>query len=267
MAARDPSKTASAIKKIQAIYPSVKITHLPLDLTSIPSIKSCATEFTSRSTRLDILINNAGVMALPYSQTSSGHEIQLGTNHLGHAALTKLLLPTLLRTAEESSSDVRIVNLSSLGQFFSYMLPFSKGLALDSKAAKDIPTFARYGSAKLANLLHARGLAQRYPQITAVACHPGIIDTGLWTAFRRIYDTVPGARVVAEAVLNLFFETPETGSCNTVWCATASREVVREAYYYTPVGVSCLGCFFARDQGNVDRLWRWTERELERVGV
>jgi len=267
MAARDPSKTASAIKKIQAIYPSVKITHLPLDLTSIPSIKSCATEFTSRSTRLDILINNAGVMALPYSQTSSGHEIQLGTNHLGHAALTKLLLPTLLRTAEESSSDVRIVNLSSLGQFFSYMLPFSKGLALDSKAAKDIPTFARYGSAKLANLLHARGLAQRYPQITAVACHPGIIDTGLWTAFRRIYDTVPGARVVAEAVLNLFFETPETGSWNTVWCATASREVVREAYYYTPVGVSCLGCFFARDQGNVDRLWRWTERELERVGV
>jgi len=267
MAARDPSRAAAAIDKIRSLHPSVKVTHLPLDLTSISSIKACAADFARRSTRLDILINNAGVMALPYSQTSSGHEIQLGTNHLGHAALTKLLLPTLLRTAEESSSDVRIVNLSSLGQFFSYMLPFSKGLVLDAQAAKGVPTFARYGSAKLANLLHARGLAERYPQITAVACHPGIIDTGLWTSFRRIYDTVPGSRVVAEAVLSLFFETPKTGSYNTVWCATAPRELVREGYYYTPVGVRCAGCWFARDQGNVDRLWRWTERELERVGV
>lgn len=267
MAARDPSKAASAIDIIQTLHPSVKVTHLLLDLTSIASIKSCAADLTRRSDRLDILINNAGVMALPYSKTSSGHEIQLGTNHLGHAALTKLLLPTLLSTAEESSSDVRIVNLSSLGQFFSYMLPFSKGLVLDANAARNIPTFARYGSAKLANLLHARGLAERYPQITAVACHPGIIDTGLWTSFRRVYDTVPGSRVVAEAVLSLFFETPETGSYNTVWCATAPRDVVREGYYYTPVGVQCIGCWFARDRGNVDRLWKWTDRELERVGI
>ena len=125
LAARTPSKAESAIADIKGTAPNANITFLELDLASLESVKKAADTFNAKSDRLDVLINNAGVMALPASTTKEGYEIQFGTNHIGHFLFTKLLMPTLQRTAE-GNSDVRIVNLSSEG----HRLPPKGGLAL-----------------------------------------------------------------------------------------------------------------------------------------
>jgi NAD(P)-dependent dehydrogenase (short-subunit alcohol dehydrogenase family) len=106
LAARTASKAESAISSIKSQIPTAcEIIHLPLDLSSFSSIASAADTFKARETRLDLLINNAGIMASPYSLTKEGYEIQFGTNHMGHALLTKLLLPVLLDTAKRRRQD------------------------------------------------------------------------------------------------------------------------------------------------------------------
>ncbi|KAL8870601.1 MAG: hypothetical protein Q9174_003395, partial [Haloplaca sp. 1 TL-2023] len=105
LAARTASKGESAIEEIKQVVPSANITLLKLDLCSFKSISAAAEEFKSQSKRLDVLMNNAGIMATPLAETEEGYESQFGTNHMGHALLTKLLLPTLLSTAKEEGSD------------------------------------------------------------------------------------------------------------------------------------------------------------------
>ena len=118
LSARNASKALSAISDIQSSFPSTSppppITFIQCDLSSLPSVQSAAREFAAKEKRLDILILNAGIMAVPPAMTEQGYEIQFGTNHVGHTLLTKLLLPTLLRTAEDGN-DVRVVALSSIG--------------------------------------------------------------------------------------------------------------------------------------------------------
>ncbi|KUL88999.1 hypothetical protein ZTR_06044 [Talaromyces verruculosus] len=114
LAARSLVKGNEAASDIRNQVPGVNIKVLELDLGSVKSIQHAATVFCQDSPRLDILLLNAGVMALPPGITADGYEIQFGTNHLGHALLTKLLLPVLLQTAgRDVGSDVRIVVLSS----------------------------------------------------------------------------------------------------------------------------------------------------------
>lgn len=122
LAARTQSKAEAAIAEIKGAVPNANITYLPLDLASLPSVKKAADEFKSRSDQLDILINNAGIMATPYEKTKEGYEIQFGTNHVGHAMFTKLLLPTLLKTAEQPGADVRVVNVSSAGHMMGELI-------------------------------------------------------------------------------------------------------------------------------------------------
>lgn len=177
LAARTPSKAEAAIEDIEKATPGAHVTYLPLDLMSFDSIKKAADEFKSKSLRLDILMNNAGIMATPPAFTKEGYESQLGTNHVGHALFTKLLLPTLLKTAEAPNSDVRIVNLSSDGHNFA---SFISGIVLDQDKLKTYNPFFRYGNSKLVNILYSRGLAKRYPQSTSVAVHPGVIYTDLY---------------------------------------------------------------------------------------
>ena len=121
-------------------------------------------------------MNNAGIMACPAGLTKDGYEIQLGTNHLGHALLTKLLLPVLERTAE-TQKDVRIVNLSSSA----YTWAPKAGLVLKEATTemKGYSTWARYGQSKLANIYYTRELARRHPSIKSVAIHPGTVGTNL----------------------------------------------------------------------------------------
>ncbi|KAF2655282.1 NAD(P)-binding protein [Lophiostoma macrostomum CBS 122681] len=264
LAARTASKAESAIHDLRAAAPSAPIEHLPLDLTSFASIASAASTFQSRESRLDLLINNAGVMATPYSLTAEGYEIQFGTNHMGHALLTKLLLPTLLATAKQPGADVRIINVTSAGH---YMAP-SGGIIRDQAALENIGTWRRYGQSKLANILFSKELAVRYPEITSVSIHPGVIITDLYASMRKGW--FMGLMVAVYSRVARFlpghFGDAKGGALNQTWAAVEKKEDVVNGALYFPVGKLTGGSSYAKDQGLAKKLWEYTEEELGKHG-
>jgi len=263
LASRTPSKAEEAMADIKQAVPDSKVTFLQLDLTSFASIKKAADEFNAKSDRLDILINNAGIMAVPYSLTKENYEIQFGTNHVGHALLTKLLLPTLLKTASQPGADVRIINLSSEGH---NMAPRG-GIVYDQAALEQHSTAARYGQAKLANILHARELQKRYPSITSTSLHPGVIITELYSTIQSTHAAarifLPAARAATKA--GLLYDIP-AGAKNQLWAAAAPKDEVAKTYYWKPVGVKSAGSWKAQDRALAEKLWEWTEGELKKHG-
>ena len=204
-------------------------------------------------------------MAVPYSTTKEGYEIQFGTNHMGHALLTKLLLPTMLETAKQPDADVRIVTLSSAG----HALAVSKGIEFDQVALEQENTWRRYGSAKLANILFAREIAERYPrQITSVSLHPGVILTDLFASLRTNVFLKIGIWIYG--IIGMFlpghFRSPEGGALNSTWCATARKEDVQSGGYYKPVGVLSNASKWGQDDGLRKKLWEYTEEEFRKHG-
>ncbi|KAI9372200.1 hypothetical protein BJX61DRAFT_456349 [Aspergillus egyptiacus] len=263
LAARSEEKARAAITELQKHAPDnqIQLTWLPLDLASTQSITNAATTFQSQSDRLDVLILNAGVMALPAGETDLGHEIQLGTNHTGHFLLTRLLLPTLLRTAEADggSSDVRVVTLSSVGH---NMAP-DFGTILDQARLKQCNTNMRYGASKAANILFAAELARRYPSLVSVSVHPGVIMTDLYGPLGK---RVPGV-TLGTKMIGMVSTSVEGGARNQLWAAVgAKREALANGGYYVPVG-NCRSNRYVTDEGMGRELWEWTEAELRRGGV
>lgn len=258
MGARTASKAEAAIAEIKKELPQARITFLELDLSSFESIKKAADSFQASSTKLDVLMNNAGVMALPASTTKDGYEIQFGTNHLGHALLTKLLMPILQRTADEGS-DVHIVNLSSAG----HALPPKGGLVL-KEANTDMSsynTWVRYGQSKLANILFTRELARRYPSIKSSAVHPGSIDTGLSLGFQKSH---PWLAVLLRPIALRVLKTPQQGCLTQLYAATSPD--VMNGKYYVPAAIESAGSKYSQDQKLAEELWQWTESELAKHG-
>jgi len=259
LAARTASKAESAIADIRAAVPEAPITFLSLDLTSFASIQSAAETFQSKSDRLDILINNAGIMAVPAGATKEGYEIQFGTNHVGHALLTRLLLPTLLRTAEGPGGDVRILNLSSEGH---HLAP-TGGILFDRTKLDAQGTWARYGQSKLANILFTRSLAKKYPSITSVSLHPGVIKTDLYGPNKESNAVV---RYGLALFGPLFMRDIPQGAKNQLWAATTETKELENGAYYKPVATKSGGSADARDANLAESLWEWTEKELASQG-
>lgn len=265
LAARTASKAESAIKDIRAEVPNAcDIEHLQLDLTSFSSIADAAATFTKQESRLDLLINNAGIMACPYSTTKEGYEIQFGTNHMGHALLTKLLLPTLLATADQPGADVRIINLSSEG----HNLAPSPGQLFDAAALEQQSPWGRYGNSKLSNVLFARELADRHPQVTSVSLHPGVIFTDLYVHLQTNIFMRAGLWIASffTPLLPGFYGSSKGGALNSAWCATTSKENLVNGAYYKPVGVESAGSKFSRDKGLQKKLAEFTDAELAKHG-
>lgn len=203
-------------------------------------------------------------MALPPAVTTDGYEIQFGTNHIGHALLVKLLLPTLLSTAAEPNSDVRVVFVSSLA-FSGH--PMGGIIFKDLKSKQDnfLPgtgPWQRYGQSKLANILYAAELARNYGDkgITAVSIHPGTFNTGLITSLgfanrAMIWITNAG---------NVKDETKEgEGSWNSCWAATSKKDGIVNGGFYVPVGVKGKKLRENDNEKLARELWEWTEKELE----
>jgi len=173
MAARDQEKASAAEKSILATHPGGSLEVVALDLGSLAAVREAADRVLGAHDRIDVLVNNAGVMAIPERSTEDGFEMQLGVNHLGHFALTAHLLPGLLR-----AEAARVVSVTStahhMGRAIDPANPHLRGNYGEWKA---------YGQSKLANFHFAIGLQRRFEAAavaaTSLCAHPGLSDTDL----------------------------------------------------------------------------------------
>jgi NAD(P)-dependent dehydrogenase (short-subunit alcohol dehydrogenase family) len=174
LACRSMDKAQTALDQILAEIPTAKAEIMQLDLANQKSIRQLADAFKAKYDRLDVLTNNAGVMWTPYSKTKDGFETQFGTNHLGHFALTGLLIDHLLKTPR-----ARVVNVSSLGHRAGVM-DFDN---LMFEGGKGYSRHGAYSRSKLANLLFTYELQRKFDAINAdaiaAAAHPGGTSTNL----------------------------------------------------------------------------------------
>lgn len=180
MAVRNTNTGIKVKEEILKEIPTAKVDVMELDLSSMASVRKFATEFISSGLPLNLLINNAGVMATPFLLSEDNIEIQFATNHIGHFLLTNLLLETMKRTAYETNREGRIVNVSSEGHRLTYSGGFRFDAIVDDS---EYYTLLSYGQSKLANILHANELARRFKEeglnIIANSVHPGAIATNL----------------------------------------------------------------------------------------
>jgi NAD(P)-dependent dehydrogenase (short-subunit alcohol dehydrogenase family) len=261
LAARTESKARGAIESIKtALSKPVDIEYLPLDLSSLKSVRQAAEIVNASTSRLDILILNAGIMAVPPGTTESGHDVQLGTNHIGHFQLTKLLLPLLEKTAATPGSDVRIISVSSEAN---NMAPSIDTITSTENLTATGP-WTRYGASKAANILFSAELARRYPAFKSVSLHPGMIKTDLYLPNQDINIVFKyGFALFGPLILR---GVPE-GAHNQLWAAAgAKREELVDGAYYIPVGRSHAGNKFVKDKAAGKKLWDWTEAELKKAG-
>jgi NAD(P)-dependent dehydrogenase (short-subunit alcohol dehydrogenase family) len=240
------------------VQPSLDVGFLKCDLGDHKSVVD-AVKADFKSDRLDVFIANAGVCAVPAALTKDGHEVQFGTNHFGHAVILKLLMPTLLRTADLPGSDVRVVFLSSS----LYAQSPRGGIQFEGlRTTQDsMLTWTRYGQSKLANILYASEMARRYPSITAVSLHPGIVGTDL------IKDLGPFSKAMVYVGAGFRLKTPADGAVNGLWAATAPLKDLKPGAYYEPVGKEVKLNSTARDGELAKKLWNWTEEQLRGVDL
>lgn len=255
---RNAKSAENVINQIRATGTKTEVTFIECDLASLSSVKSAAEKFASETPLLDILMCNAGIMAKPPALTPDGYELQFGTNHLGHALLIKKFLP-LLEKRKSEGGDARIVILSSEA----WSLHPRGGIIFDGlKTTQNfwvVGGWRRYGQSKLANMLYARELSKRYPDILTMSIHPGVVAT----------DLVGDAGVFNKALVQVSqfgkILKPEQGAYNQVWAATAPREKIQGGSYYEPVGKMADGKLtkLAKSEALARRLWEWTEEELK----
>jgi protochlorophyllide reductase len=170
LACRTLAKAEQARQELVGLTPSPgdRIELLELDLADLVSVARAADQLAVRHGRLDVLLNNAGVMAPPRTLTRQGFELQFGVNHLGHFALTQRLLPLLL-----ASASPRVVQVTSGAQYFG-QLDFD-----DLQGERRYDRWRAYGQSKLANVVFAQELQRRHPQLRSAAAHPGLARTNL----------------------------------------------------------------------------------------
>jgi NAD(P)-dependent dehydrogenase (short-subunit alcohol dehydrogenase family) len=169
MACRNPTKAEQSLQRVRGQVPGAQVELVSLDLASLASIEAAADEVARRTQQLDVLVNNAGVMAIPRELTADGFEMQLGTNHLGHFALTGRLLP-LLREAPSA----RVINVASAAHKPG-TIRFD-----DLTGEQSYGRWSAYSQSKLANLLFTLELDRRHGDwLTTAAAHPGYANTHL----------------------------------------------------------------------------------------
>jgi NAD(P)-dependent dehydrogenase (short-subunit alcohol dehydrogenase family) len=222
LAVRNADKGRAAADQIRAAAPGAEVDVQILDLGSLDSIRSASETLRDRHERIDLLINNAGVMYTPLSRTADGFEMQFGTNHLGHFALTGLLIDRLL--AAEGS---RVVTVSSMGHRIRAAIHFD-----DLQSERSYDRTAAYAQSKLANLLFTyelqRRLAAAGATTIAVAAHPGVAATELGGNAQ-----LPVR--IGMRLLTPFMQRPDAGALPTLRAATDPG--VRGGQYYGPSGL------------------------------
>lgn len=221
-----------------------------LDLGDLASVRAFAKRWVDSGKPLQLLVNNAGIMATPQGLTSQGFELQVGTNHLGHFALTTALLPVL-----ETSAPARIVTLSSTlhargdGQRLI--------AALEKKPTAYSP-FDAYGDSKLANVLFVKGLAKRLPKgVEAFSIHPGVINTNLSRSMGL-------QGVIFRAVGGLFMKSVPQGAATSVFAATSPSLTGQSGAYLADCAVTPPSKA-GEDAQLVETVWQLSEKAIAEV--
>ena len=258
LAVRSIDKGQEAATAIKHVHSGALVEVMELDLSDLGSIRRFADIFHERFAALPLLIDNAGVMALPYRRTADGFEMQFGTNHLGHFALTGLLLPAILSTPQ-----ARVVVVSS-GMHESGRIDFDN---LDG--ARSYQPWGAYSQSKLANLLFAYELQRRFQaagaDALAVGCHPGYAATNLQATGSRM----AGSRVreLLFAVANrLVAQSAAMGALPTLYAATSPD--VHGGEYIGPKGLGGMrgapgtasSSALSHDRAVAARLWQVSEQ-------
>jgi NAD(P)-dependent dehydrogenase (short-subunit alcohol dehydrogenase family) len=213
MAARDQSKAEAARASIRGEIPDAALELQPLDLASLASVREAATSILAHHPRIDVLVNNAGLMGIPERRTEDGFEMQLAVNHLGHFALTAELMPALLE-----SNDARVVSVTSTGRH--------AGSALDPAnphLTGRYDPWRAYGQSKLANVQFALELDRRFRAAGApaksIVVHPGFTNTDLQA--RSVRETGGGrSQRFFRAAVQRFGMTPAQGALTLLRAAT-----------------------------------------------
>ena len=252
LACRSADRAAVALERIRAAAPSCDAEVVSLDLASLASVRAAATSVAGLTERLDLLVNNAGVMALPKRTTADGFEMQFGTNHLGHFALTGLLLDLLVAT--EGS---RVVSVSSQAH------RMGKINFEDLAAERGYRRWPRYGMSKVANLLFTYELDRRFRRAkvstVAVAAHPG----GSNTELARDAGTL---MKLTEPLGRLTMQSAAMGALPTLRAATDIT--VQGGEYYGPDGFGQMrghpelvdSSKYSKQTDVAGRLWTESER-------
>ena len=254
IASRDNAKGAEAARTIAAAFPSSDVEAAQLDLANLSSIRAFAARVRAGNDHIDLLINNAGVMAAPFRRTADGFELQFGTNHLGHFALTGLLLPLLYERP-----DTRVITVSSNNHKAGRMR-FD-----DLQGERRYSRWGAYAQSKLANLLFAFELDRRLKgarsTVMSVAAHPGYSATNL-----QLSGPPPHERFLMQVSNRLFAQSAEIGALPLLYAASAPG--VKGGSYVGPDGagemrghpVLVQAIKPAYDEDDARRLWEVSER-------
>ncbi|MFC5971976.1 oxidoreductase [Halomarina salina] len=257
LACRSTDRGRDAASRVREETPDASLELLELDLADLASIRSFAERFERRHDDLDVLVNNAGIMAIPRRETEDGFEMQFGVNHLGHFALTGLLLDSVL-----AADDPRVVTVSS-GVHTRGKMRFG-----DLHGEVEYDEWGAYAQSKLANLLFAYELQRRFEASDAdalsVAAHPGYAATNL----QGRAPEMQGSRLrglLMNLANRLFAQSAEQGVLPTLYAATAP-DVVGGAYYGPDGFMEMRGgpervesSERSHDQDAARRLWEYSE--------
>ena len=265
LCARDATRGTAAISEIKTQTPGAKVHLLLMELLDMKSVIAAAKEVLRSETALHGLINSAGIMAVPLEMTADGYESQFQTNYLAHWVLTYHLLPLLQTTAVASTTngDVRIVNVSSMG----HKSAPSAGIDFHDINLPGAFTFSRYAQSKLANVLHAKALHERFGpgssspsegqkgEIWASSLHPGNVDTQLnlksWGSW-----SVPLLRCFGTYV------KPEEGSFTSLFAAAGKDFSAQDSGgYFVPIAQRSQASGKATPE-LARELWDWTLSQM-----
>ncbi|KAL3599075.1 hypothetical protein D5086_006993 [Populus alba] len=248
MAVRNVDSGNKVREEILKEIPSAKVEVMELDLCSMSSVREFASKYNSSGFPLNILINNAGIMASPYLLSKDNIELQFATNYLSHFLLTNLLMDNLKNTARESNREGRIVNLSSSA----HRHPFPGGIRFDTiNDEAGYGSIKAYGQSKLATLLHANELARRFKEegvnITANSLHPGGIHTNLF----RYHTVLSG---FASTVGRFMFKTVPQGAATTCYVALHPQVNGVSGKYFEDCNISKSSAY-GQDAELAKKLW------------
>jgi retinol dehydrogenase-12 len=222
IASRSAEAGAAAVDAIKSAAGSQTVWLLPLDLASLASVRDCVAAFLARDEPLHVLVNNAGVGG-QRGKTAEGFELHFGVNHLGHFALTLLLLDRLKASGSGDGHGARVVTVSSDAHYG------APGIDFDA-VRRGTPSFTgqrEYAVSKLCNVLFTQELARRVADVSSYAVHPGVVASDIW---RRV--PWPARHIIKRRML-----TVDQGAVTSVYCATSPAVAAESGLFYDKCAV------------------------------